>query len=111
MKVLVIDSMTPFVHGDAEELADHLVRNLNLHGAEAELLRIPFRSEPEERLLEEMIICSNLKIVNVDRVIALRFPAYLIPFPRKSSDFQSSPGPLASFLRSRYEVFGRRTYC
>lgn len=84
MKVLVVNSLAPFLHGGAEELADHLVRNLQLQGMEAEMLRIPFSWSPAERLLEEMMICRNFKLVNVDRVIALRFPAYLVPFPQKT---------------------------
>jgi glycosyltransferase involved in cell wall biosynthesis len=84
VKVLVVNSLAPFLQGGAEELADNLVRNLNLHGAEAEMLRIPFAWVPTERLLEEMMICRNFKLWNVDRVIALRFPAYLVPFPQKT---------------------------
>ncbi len=84
MKVLVVNSLAPFLRGGAEELEEHLVRNLNRHGVEAEALRIPFCWEPAERLLEEMLISRNFKLWNVDRVIALRFPAYLVPFPHKT---------------------------
>jgi hypothetical protein len=49
MKVLVVNNAAPFVRGGAEELADHLVRELNAtKGVEAELMRIPFRWEPAE---------------------------------------------------------------
>lgn len=84
MKVLVVNSLAPFLHGGAEELANNLVQNLNRYGAEAELLRIPFSWDPAERLLEEMLICRQFQLWNVDRVIALRFPAYLVPFQRKT---------------------------
>jgi glycosyltransferase involved in cell wall biosynthesis len=80
MKVLVVNNAVPFIRGGAEELADHLVRRLNAtDGVEAELLRIPFAWEPAERLIEEMLIARSLRLYNVDRVIALKFPAYLIP--------------------------------
>ena len=32
MKVLVLTTRVPFIHGGAEELRDHLVLNLRLHG-------------------------------------------------------------------------------
>lgn len=85
MKVLVVNNAAPFIRGGAEELADHLVRRLNAtKGLEAELLRIPFRWEPAERIVEEIVLNRNLRLYNVDRVIALKFPAYLIPHAEKT---------------------------
>ena len=84
MKVLVVNNAAPFIRGGAEELADHLVRRLNaVPGVQSELMRIPFKWEPAERLIDEMLICRQLKLYNVDRVIGLKFPAYLIPHPDK----------------------------
>ena len=76
--------MAPFVWGGAEELAANLVTRLEATGQEAELLRIPFKWDPYERLLEEMLLCRSMRLVNVDRVIAMKFPAYLIPHSRKT---------------------------
>ena len=84
MRVLVLSAMAPFVRGGAEELCDHLVRNLNARpGVEAEAMRIPFTWEPAENLVEEMLIARSLHIWNVDRLIPLKFPAYLAPHPDK----------------------------
>lgn len=83
MKILVVNNMAPFIRGGAEELADHLVRNLTAFGHQAELVRIPFSWEPAEHLLEELLLNQGLRIKRVDRVIALKFPAYLIPFDQK----------------------------
>ena len=84
MKVLVLSTMVPFVRGGAEELCDHLVRNLRLRrGVEAEAMRIPFTWNPAEGLVEEMLIARSLGIFNVDRLIPLKFPAYLAPHPNK----------------------------
>ncbi|WP_043343785.1 glycosyltransferase family 4 protein [Belnapia moabensis] len=84
MKILVISTMVPFVRGGAEELFDHLVRNLQATpGVEAEGFRIPFTWDPAERLLDEMLIARHLRLDHIDRVIALKFPAYLIPWPNK----------------------------
>lgn len=79
MKVLVLSTRQPFVHGGAEELAANLVIQLRRHGHEAEALALPFSWEPAERLFEEMLIASSLRVCNADRVIALKFPAYLVP--------------------------------
>lgn len=79
MKVLVLCNRIPFVWGGAEELATHLVRNLRLHGHEAECMRIPFAWDPPDGLINEMLVARSLRITNVDRVISLKFPAYLIP--------------------------------
>lgn len=83
MNVLVVSNRVPFVHGGAEELCAHLVTQLRLHGVEAEAMRIPFSWNPAERLIEEMLIARTLRLHNVDRLIALKFPAYLIPHPNK----------------------------
>lgn len=80
MKVLVVNNAAPFQRGGAEELADHLVRRLNATpGVQSELVRVPFTWEPAERLIDEMLIARGLRLPNVDRVIGLKFPAYLIP--------------------------------
>ena len=83
MKVLVLNNLAPFIRGGAEDLADHLTRNLKLAGVEAELFRIPFRWEPAEQILDQMLFCRGLKLTNVDRVIGLKFPAYLVPHDNK----------------------------
>ncbi|MCC4620692.1 glycosyltransferase family 4 protein [Xanthomonas cassavae CFBP 4642] len=83
MKILVVNNMVPGIRGGAEELADQLVSNLRHHGHESELMRIPFTWDPPERLIGEMLMCKNFRIFNVDRVIAMKFPAYLVPFDEK----------------------------
>lgn len=85
MKVLVVNNAAPFIRGGAEELADQLVRRLNATpGVQSELLRLPFRWSPSERLIEEILIHRGLRLHNVDRVIGLKFPAYLIPHSHKT---------------------------
>lgn len=79
MKVLVLNNMVPFTWGGAEELTAHLVHNLRACGADAEAMRVPFVWEPAEELIEQMLLCRSLRLSNVDRVIALKFPVYLVP--------------------------------
>ena len=83
MKILVLSNRLPFSHGGAEELAFHLVRNLQMAGHGAEAMRIPFSHQPFERLIDEMVIGRSLRVANVDLVIALKFPAYLVPHGNK----------------------------
>lgn len=83
MKILVVNNMVPGIRGGAEELADQLVCNLRRYGHESELMRIPFTWDPPERLVGEMLMCKNFRVWNVDRVIAMKFPAYLVPFDEK----------------------------
>ncbi|KVM56065.1 glycosyl transferase family 1 [Burkholderia ubonensis] len=84
MKVLVVNNMAPFVWGGAEELAAHLQRNLVIAGHEAEVMRIPFQWEPAARIPSQMLMVRVFELWNVDHVIALKFPAYLIRHQRKS---------------------------
>ena len=80
MKVLVLNNMVPFLRGGAEALAEQLVRSLNAtQGVQAELVRIPFKWEPAERLIEEILICRSMRLYGTDVLIGLKFPAYLVP--------------------------------
>ena len=100
MKILVVTNMAPFVRGGAEALATHLVHNLNSSaGVQAELLRVPFKWDPAERLIEEMLVARSLRLTNVDRVIGLKFPAYLVPHERKTIW-------LVHQYRQAYDLFG-----
>lgn len=84
MKVLIVNNMAPFVWGGAEALADHLQNNLIHTGHEAEILRIPFQWEPATGIPAQMHLVNALELKNVDHVIALKFPAYLIRHPKKT---------------------------
>jgi glycosyltransferase involved in cell wall biosynthesis len=84
MKVLIVNNMAPFVWGGAEELAAHLQRNLLIAGHEAEVLRTPFQWAPAARIPSQMLMVRALELQNVDHVIALKFPAYLIRHPKKT---------------------------
>lgn len=88
MRVLITTVKVPFVSGGAEVLASQLRHNLIVAGHEAELVEIPFKWYPPECILDQMLACRLLDLsescyVGVDRVIGLKFPAYLIPHPNK----------------------------
>jgi glycosyltransferase involved in cell wall biosynthesis len=88
MKVAVATVQVPFVRGGAEILAEGLVNALRSAGHQAEIVAIPFKWYPAERILDHMLACRLLDLEEscgnrVDRVIALKFPAYLIPHSNK----------------------------
>lgn len=88
MRVLIATVQVPFVHGGAEIHAQGLLNALHAEGHEAEIVAIPFKWYPPERILDHILACRLLDVTEyagtpVDRVIGLKFPAYLIPHPNK----------------------------
>jgi len=83
VKVVIANAMAPFIHGGAEALAEHLAANLARAGHETETIRIPFRWEPPDRVLDAVLSTSALQVHGADAVIALKFPAYFLPHPNK----------------------------
>ena len=47
-------------------------------------MRIPFQWEPASRIPSQMLMVRAFELWNVDQVIALKFPAYLIRHPKKT---------------------------
>jgi glycosyltransferase involved in cell wall biosynthesis len=88
MRVIVASVRTPFVHGGAEIHADELIKALLAAGHQAELVTIPFDAGNPERIPDQMLSCALMDLgdingMKVDRLIALKFPAYLMPHPNK----------------------------
>jgi glycosyltransferase involved in cell wall biosynthesis len=88
MRILITTVRVPFISGGAEILAAQLKHHLLAAGHEAEIVEIPFKWYPPEKILDQMLACRLLDLsescyVGVDRVIGLKFPAYLIPHPNK----------------------------
>ncbi|MBI1745440.1 MAG: glycosyltransferase family 4 protein [Acidobacteria bacterium] len=89
MKIIIATTMVPFVRGGAEVHAEGLRHALIAAGHEAEIVTIPFKWYPPERMLEQMLLCRLLDLTEcsgdrVDLLIGLKFPAYYIPHPRKA---------------------------
>jgi len=88
MRIVIATVQVPFVRGGAEVLADGLRDALRAAGHEAEVVAMPFKWYPPERVLDHMLACRLLDLSEcagsrVDRVIGLKFPAYLVPHPNK----------------------------
>lgn len=104
MRIAVCNAHTPFAQGGAEILADSLVANLRQRGHEAELVRIPFRWYPKDEIVKGYLAWRLMNLeeaegVAIDRVIALKFPAYAVPHPRKTVW-------LIQQLRQAYDLLG-----
>ena len=88
MRIIITTVQIPFVAGGAESHAAGLKTALRAAGHEAEIVTIPFNPAVPERIPDQMLACRLLDLTEihgakVDRLIALKFPAYLIPHPNK----------------------------
>jgi len=88
MKIVVLSVSAPFIMGGAEIHAESLVKALKEFGYEAELVTIPFKTYPNQRILDTMLMFRLLDVTEscgqkIDLVIPLKFPAYLTPHPHK----------------------------
>ncbi len=106
MNVLIATVQVPFVRGGAEILAENLLRSVREFGHQVEMVNIPFKWYPCERIIDHMMACRLLDLtesngVVVDRVIALKFPAYLIEHPHLTTW-------LIHQHRSAYDLWGQR---
>lgn len=78
----------PFERGGTEIFADGLVQALRERGHEAELVTVPFKWYPGERVLTQAFLWRLLDLeeangMPVDAVIATKFPSYGVRHPRK----------------------------
>jgi glycosyltransferase involved in cell wall biosynthesis len=88
MRVVIATVQVPFVRGGAEAHAEGLRAALVRAGYEAEIVGIPFKWYPPERMLDQILACRLLDLTEsegraIDRLIALKFPAYYVRHPRK----------------------------
>ena len=83
MRIAVVNTQVPFIRGGAEQLAQWLVDKLREYGHRAELVSLPFRWDPMQKLLEHALAARLMRIADVDRVIGFKFPSYYIPHDDK----------------------------
>jgi glycosyltransferase involved in cell wall biosynthesis len=88
VRVAVCIPQVPFVRGGAEIFADDLVAQLRARDHEAELVSVPFKWYPGERVLTQAFLWRLLDLEEangrpIDAVIATKFPSYAVRHPRK----------------------------
>ncbi len=78
----------PFERGGTEIFADGLVHALREQGHDAELVTVPFKWYPGERVLTQAFLWRLLDLEEsngrpIDAVIATKFPSYVVRHPNK----------------------------
>ncbi len=86
--VLVAATQVPFERGGAEGHAEALHTELQARGFRSALVQVPFRWDPREEVLRHALAWRLLDFqragsVDVDLLIATRFPSYLARHPNK----------------------------
>src|SRR4026209_2395197 len=88
MRIAVCAPQVPFVRGGAEIVADDLVRELRARDHEADLVTVPFKWYPGERVLSQAFLWRlvDLEEANgrpIELSIATKFPSYLVRHRQK----------------------------
>jgi glycosyltransferase involved in cell wall biosynthesis len=88
VRIIIATVQIPFVSGGAESHAEGLKSALIAEGHEASIVTVPYNPAVPEHIPDQMLACrlmvlSEVLGTRVDRLIALKFPAYLIPHPHK----------------------------
>ena len=88
MRVAVCHPQVPFERGGAEVLSDTLVAELRARGHEVELVTVPFKWYPPQRVVTNAMAWRLLDLEEaqgrpIDLVIATKFPSYAVRHPNK----------------------------
>jgi glycosyltransferase involved in cell wall biosynthesis len=88
MRIAVCLPQVPFVRGGAEIVSERLVEELRRRGHEAELVTVPFKWYPGERVLTQAFLWRLLDLEEadgapIDLVIATKFPSYAVRHANK----------------------------
>lgn len=88
MRVAITTVQVPFVKGGAEFLANDLKTALIEHGHEAEIISIPFKWYPAQKIIDHTMATRLLDLTSangqdIDLLIGLKYPAYIIEHPNK----------------------------
>jgi glycosyltransferase involved in cell wall biosynthesis len=88
MRIAVCRPQVPFARGGAEIFTDDLVAELRRRGHETDLVSVPFKWYPGERVLTQAFLWRLLDLDEadgrpIDLVIATKFPSYVVKHRRK----------------------------
>jgi glycosyltransferase involved in cell wall biosynthesis len=88
MRIAVCMPQVPFERGGTEIFADGLVGALREAGHETELVTVPFKWYPGERVLTQAFLWRLVDLEEsngrpIDAVIATKFPSYVVRHPNK----------------------------
>jgi glycosyltransferase involved in cell wall biosynthesis len=88
MRIAVCSPQVPFARGGAEILAERLTEELQARNHEADLVTIPFKWYPDEKVLTHALLWRLLDLEEVDGrkvdlAIGTKFPSYVVRHPNK----------------------------
>jgi glycosyltransferase involved in cell wall biosynthesis len=88
VRIAVCAPQVPFARGGAEIFADDLVAELRERGHETDLVTVPYKWYPGERVLSQAFVWRLLDLTEadgrrIDLVIATKFPSYAVRHPNK----------------------------
>ncbi len=88
MRIAVCRPQVPFARGGVEIFTDDLVAELRRRGHDADLVTVPFKWYPGERVLTQAFLWRLLDLEEADGrrielVIATKFPSYVVRHPNK----------------------------
>ena len=83
MRIAVCAPQVPFIRGGAEIFTETLVEKLRARGHEADLVTVPYKWYPGERVLTQAFLWRLLDLEEadgrpIDAVVATKFPSYLV---------------------------------
>src|SRR2546430_11545650 len=88
MRIAVCRPQVPFARGGVEIFTDDLATELRARGHDADLVTVPFKWYPGERVLTQAFLWRLLDLDEadgrkIDLVVATKFPSYAIRHPNK----------------------------
>jgi glycosyltransferase involved in cell wall biosynthesis len=88
MRIAVCRPQVPFAHGGAEIFTDTLVAELRARGHEADVVSVPYKWYPAQRVLSQAFLWRLLDLSEtdgtaIDLVVATKFPSYVVRHPEK----------------------------
>lgn len=84
MRIAIVTVQVPFVRGGSEVLAEALCRALREAGHQVEMVALPFAPRTTDALLDSLAAFRLIELgAEFERVVVLKFPAYLVRHPHK----------------------------
>jgi glycosyltransferase involved in cell wall biosynthesis len=88
VRIAVCAPQVPFARGGAEIFSEELVAELRTRGHETELVTVPYKWYPGERVLSQAFLWRLLDLSEsdgrpIELVIATKFPSYAVRHPNK----------------------------
>lgn len=83
MKIIIASTIVPFINGGGTFIVDWLEQKLNEYGHQAQAIRIPYSSDYNMLLSQNLGLRMYHLEDSCDRMITIRMPAYLIKHPDK----------------------------